>query len=746
MSSWSGLPPERTALRALRAAALVLLGACTPPAPDDSGAAAEPVPLSSEDVDVFIATGGPGFRVGSSTPAATAPFGLVKAGPDTSLDGTVYSFYHCSGYYWDDTHIEGFGHFHLVGTGSADYGNVLFMPTDGWDSSKRSPDGWRQPFDHADEVASPGRYAVTLGDGTGVDIVATSHGAHHRYTFPDDTSTPTIVVDVEHVLGGSSLGGEVGVDPADGALFGMSRTNGAFTSDNRVYFYARVEGGFDDFGTWGDDAGERGRTAAAGIDAGLWVSPRSRTPEVRVGISLTSVDAARANLEAELLDRRFDDTAAAAAATWDAALSVVSVAGGSDEQRRITGSALYRALTMPQEHGDVDGRYVGFDGAVHPAEGFTYHSDMSLWDTYRTAHPLYTLLYPARANDFARSLVAMAEQGGAFPRWPAARQDGGSMIGAPADIVLADTWLRGVRDWDAAAAWPLLEAQARGTVEVPYNARPGLDALQTLGWIPSDEQDGSVAWMQETAWADAALARLALALGENEDAAFYEHRAYTWRNVWDPAVGFFHGRRRDGTFEEAPNPVAWESEYVEGNAWQYLWMPFPHHEALAETLGGREAALRRLRVFFEEAEREGVLDFPQTYYWHGNEPDIHAPFLFALWGAPDETLRWVRWVQDTHYAAAPVGLAGNDDGGTLSAWWLFAALGLYPIAGTDEYVVTAPMFEEASFAVLDGVFTVRRVGDGAHVSEVSLDGVPLDRVRIRHQELRPGGSLVVRLE
>jgi putative alpha-1,2-mannosidase len=175
-------------------------------------------------------------------------------------------------------------------------------------------------------------------------------------------------------------------------------------------------------------------------------------------------------------------------------------------------------------------------------------------------------------------------------------------------------------------------------------------------------------------------------------------------------------------------------------------MPFPHHAGLAVTLGGADAALDRLRFFFEEAEREGVIDFPQTYYWHGNEPDIHTPFLFTLWGSPDETLRWVRWVQATHYADDPVGLAGNDDGGTLSAWWIFAGLGLYPIAGTVDYVVTAPLFPVASFPVEGGRFTVRREGEGNHVAGITLDGVPLDRALVRHHELVAGGELVVRVE
>jgi predicted alpha-1,2-mannosidase len=400
---------------------------------------------------------------------------------------------------------------------------------------------------------------------------------------------------------------------------------------------------------------------------------------------------------------------------------------------------------MPQEHGDADGTYLGFDRQPHVAEGWTYHSDMSLWDTYRTAHPLYTLLYPEAARDFARSLLAMAEEGGAFPRWPAALGDGGSMIGAPADIVMADTYLRGVTDIRMDDAWPRLRAQSLGEVDAGYNGRTGTSEIDSLGWIPSDVHGGSVAWQQELNWADGAMAALAGALGETADAAFFAARARTFANQYDPAVGFFHGRRADGSFEPAPDPFAWEDEYVEGNAWQYLWMPFPEWASLREVLGGPDAARARLDTFFEEAEREGVMDFPQTWYWHGNEPDIHAPWLFTLWGDADSTWRWIRWVADTHYAADPVGLAGNDDGGTLSAWYLFAGMGLYPIAGSDLWVVSPPLFPVADMPVAGGRFTVRREGEGERVRGATLDGRTLALPLLHHAELSAGSELVVTL-
>lgn len=715
-------------------------------APDALPAAATP-PVDA--VDPFIGTGGPGFRVGSMTPAAKLPFGMVTVGPDSSLEWGALPAYHCSGYYYDDTHIDGFSLFHLVGVGVADYGNVLFMPMDGWDASRTSPDAWRQTFSHDEEEAAPGRYAVTLDDGIRVELAATNHAAHQRYTWPDDVTDPVLVIDLEHALGNTAIGAEVHVDADAGSLSGWTWDAGSFVGGHggyKLYFYAEIDGGVASFGTWADDTGVDGRADAEGVDVGVWLRPSTTRAEVRVGISLVSVDAARANLAAELPPRDLDGTASLATRAWEDALGIVEVEGGTEEERTLFYTALYHALAMPTEHGDADGAYRGFDQEVHQADGFTYHSDMSMWDTYRTAHPLYTLLYPEKSRDFATSLLRMAEQGGAFPRWPAAGGEGGSMLGSPQEIVLADTWLKGVRDWDMEAAWPRMRAQARGEGEIPYNARPDVATLEAYGYYPADLFGTSVAWLQELTWADHAMALLAGDLGEPAEAAHFAWRSYFWQNVWDEDVGWFHARHADGTFADDYDPDVWLDEYAEGNGWQYLWMPFPHHAALGETLGGREAALARLDGMFELSEAEGLLAGPQTYYWHGNEPDIHAPWLFALWGDPDAGLKWQRWIREELYAAAPDGLAGNDDGGTLSSWYIFSALGFFPIAGTPEYVVGVPLFERATFPAGDGTFTVRRVGDGDHVAGVTLNGVPLPDPTFRHAQIVAGGELVVELE
>jgi predicted alpha-1,2-mannosidase len=728
-------------MRAPRGLLLLLLPACTP----------DVLPQASVDpvaaVDPFIASGGPGFRVGSGTPAATVPFGMVKVGPDTSLDWGGLAAYHCSGYYYDDDHIDGFSHFHLYGVGIADYGDILFMPTDGWDPSKTGEDGYKQSFQHDNEWAEPGSYGVTLDDGIEVELAATRHGAQHRYTFPTD-SDPVVLIDLQHQLYGQNLGGEVSIDAEAGTVQGYMTNAGGFTGAGfPIWFYARFDEGIADFGTWADDTGEEGRAEASGIDLGAWIVPTSGNVNIRVGISLVSQEGARANFEAELGPRDIDGTAGLAEDAWEDALGVVDVVDpGTELQRTLFYTALYHVLQMPQEHGDADGKYPGFDGAIHTAEGWTYHDDFSLWDTYRTANPLYDLLYPEKARDFAQSLTRMAVEGGAFPRWPAAAGDSTCMLGAPQDIVLADSWVKGVTDWDIQDAWPILRDQEMGIGDIPYNARPDVGYLDTYGYYPADLVGASVAWTQEGAWADHAMAQLAVARGELDDAAHFEYRSHAWKNVYDPAVGFFHARYSDGSFADDFSDTAWGDEYTEGNAWQYLWLAPQHADELAEVLGGRLAARAKLDTFFDEARKEGVLDFPQTYYWHGNEPDIHAAWLYTLWGDRDSTWKWVRWIAENLYKDTDDGLAGNDDAGTLSAWYVFAGLGFYPIAGTPSYVAGVPLLREANFAVPGGTFTVRRIGDGDHVVAVRLNGVELTGATFVHSALIAGGSYEVEVQ
>ncbi|MSP55882.1 MAG: glycoside hydrolase family 92 protein [Myxococcales bacterium] len=709
-------------------------------------------PDAVSDVNVFVGTGGPGYRVGSSTPAATTPFGLVKLGPDSALDWGGIGAQHCSGYFYDDTHIDGFSHLHLHGTGVPDYGNILVMPLlasdgaadgSGLDATMRGPDQWRTGFSHDNEAAAVGYYAVTLDNGVLAELTASPRAGFHRYTFPAG-EPGMLVFDLEHVLGGGGSEGEVTVDAGAGTLSGSMLSSGSFTDGYggfRVYFYAVVEGGFTEWGSW-----------AEGADVGAWVIPNGQTADLRVGVSLVSLAGAEANLEAEDVGD-FEAQVDAAQALWRTPLSQFELLDATTEERVLFYTSAYHLLQMPTNQTDLDGNYIGFDRAAHNTADTDqdgtgtgdFYSDMSLWDTYRTANPAYILFYPDYARDFAQSLVTMSLQGTALPRWPAASGESGCMLGNPADIVLAETAIKGITGWDEDAGFESAVALALGELTGTPDDPPSPADLERYGYLPSDLYGASVAWTQEVAWADNAIANWAGHRGDLDTAAHFAWRSRFWRNQWDPTERFFHGRRSDGTFDEMPGEFAWAEEYVEGDAWQYLWLAAQPAE-LAEVMGGEEAARTRLTEFFAGAKAEGLIVGPAAYYWHGNEPDLHAAFLFTMWGDPDGTLLWQRWIEDERYANAPDGLAGNDDAGTLGAWYMFSALGFYPLSGTDLYIIAVPRYAAARFAVEGGWFTVAREGDGGHIVGVELNGVPVTRPYLHHAELTANGSLVVHLE
>ncbi len=716
---------------------VLLLLACA----SDPGAppVLDPIPY----IDPMIATGGTGFRVGSATPAASVPYGLAKPGPDTSTSFEGQSFYHCSGYYSEDTHIIGFSHMHLHGVGIPDGGDLLVMPLPGFQPTDIHDDSHRVLFDKASEVATAGYYAVELANGIQVQLSATAHAAHHQYRWPDGLDR-ALLIDLERTLFGSSLGGEVEVDLDAGVVSGYKWHAGGFSGGFGgfpIYFYAVVDGGIEEAGTWSEGVVSPGVLAAEGVDLGAWLVVRENPATMRFGLSMTSVEAAKQNLLAELPARPIAETRRLAEVAWREKLAPINLEGGSDTERTIFYTAMYHALLMPTIYSDVDGTYRGFDKEIHQGDT-PFHSDMSLWDTYRTAHSFYTLFYPADSRNIATSLIRMAQEGGAFPRWPVAGGDGGSMIGAPADIVLADTWLRGVQDFDIDAAWPLLVNQARALTPIPYNGRPDVAIYEQYGYLPADMFGTSVGWTQELSQADGALARLGEALGHDDDAAHFHERSLYYRNVYDEDVGFFHARYSDGSFGGDFEPYAWRNEYAEGNAWQYLWLAAHDPEGLAEVLGGEQAALARLDEMFAGTLAEGILYFPQTWYWHGNEPDIHAPFLYSLWGRPDDTIFWSRWIEDRTYAVDPEGLAGNDDGGTLSAWYIFSTLGFYPLAGTDRWVLGAPRFPGARLRLGDHDLHIVSQGEGAHLAEVRLDGVAVPiHEGLRHHQLVEASEL-----
>ena len=410
---------------------------------------------------------------------------------------------------------------------------------------------------------------------------------------------------------------------------------------------------------------------------------------------------------------------------------------------------------MPTVFNDANGDYLGFDRQVHQAAGFQYYTDLSLWDTFRTTHPLYTLIAPRDQRDMLVSLVKMLEQGGWLPRWPSGHGYSNSMLGTPADIVVAESYLKGIRDFDMnqslrshAPHGPGPHAAGRGVL------RPrGRGAICPIRLLSRGLVGKSVARTLEYSWADHAISLLAESLGKTNDAALFRKHAQFYRNLWNPETQYFQPRDAQGKFVEPFKPLLltyfdrkgkYTRDYVEGSALQWRWgAPFDA-EGMVSLFKSREYFVDELNSFFAKSDPAMGAWQPGPYYWHGNQPDIHAAYLFNAAGRPDLTQQWARWIMDHKYGTGYDGLDGNDDGGTLSAWYVLSALGLYPVAGTDRYELGAPLFAKAEVKLTTAPLVIvaeNHAPNHAYVSKVWLNGKPLDRWWIRHAEIEAGGEL-----
>jgi predicted alpha-1,2-mannosidase len=730
----------------------------------DAGAFTLPWRLSAPVAPVFIGSGGFAYAFGSATVSAAAPQGMAKVGPDTTGPWGTVNFLHYSGYWYGDGTIQGFSHLHLHGTGATDYGVLAVMPSDGFDATRTTSAGYESTFKKASESAVPGRYAVTLDRGDiGVEITATPHGAHHRYTYPAGAAAAHVIFDLDHHLnGGTVTSADVTLDPGEnrisGRLHSVGGMSGGFGGYD-VFFAARTLASWTESQVWQGGGAPAPGTSASGTGVGfeLGFDVSQPTPiEIQVGLSMVSSDEAAANLGAEMPTFAFDDTQAQTEAAWGALLGAVRFTGGNASQQSMMTAALYHAFLMPTVQSDVDGSFMGMDGQVHMASGYRYVTDMSLWDTYRTLHPLYALIAPGRALDAVTSLHEKALESGYFPKWPIATGEAGTMIGASAEIVVADAYIKNVTGFDAEGAYEILRAAAMDAT-TPPGGRGGRDQVvpyMTYGYVPAETGNSSVSITTEYANEDFALAALAAGLGHSADAAALRARALGYRKLYDPATGFLWAKKEDGSWASQHTAPTWfNDDFDEANAWQSLWMVALDTSGLADLAGGKAQLVDKLSQMFELTKT----DFDETdftnplssgkqrpYYWGGNEPDLDAVYLFAELGRPDLTQKWVGWLRASQYTPGADGLPGNDDGGTMSAWLLWSALGFYPLAGSDRYVVGAPLFPHAEIAVAGGTFTVDAPGvsdENLYVQSAELNGAALTTPELHHADLVTGGAL-----
>lgn len=719
-------------------------------------------------VDPFIGTGGEGHTF----PGATVHFGMIQLSPDTRIQPRKDAYGWAAGYRYDDSSIVGFSHTHFSGTGHSDLGDVLLMPVVGNDVplERGDPDtpgsGYTATFSHDREEAQPGYYAVTLDDrDVRAELTTTARVGVHRYTYPAGKPA-NVLLDLRTSM--YDYPGKVSWSRmrlrADGTVTGFRETRG-WAPGRQVYFAMRFSQpiaahAFHDteqdipykgFATPGDRdpaqrAQQQGRQLVGTFGFGALREPLL----VKVSISSVSEDGAIANLEAEVPGWDFDQVRADAREQWEEALGVLEIEAPEDISRAVH-TAHYHALLGPTLFMDSDGRYRGPDQAVHQAKGFTHYSTFSLWDTYRALHPLLTLLQPNQRNaDFVNSLLAHQRHSpyGILPVWSFHGQETWTMIGYHAVPVIADAYLKGIRGFDADAALDAMMASAS------YGPYDGLRQYIELGYVPIDEEGEAASKTLEYAFDDWTIARMAEAMGRKDVATRFDRRAGNWKNAFDADTGFMRARNRDGSFRAPFDPTAsgYGTDYTEGNAWQYSWY-VPHDMAgLVAAHGGADALLGKLDQVFEAKVDPAVFEHMEDitgligWYAHGNEPSHHVAYQYAYVGQPWRTQARLKQIMDSQYKATPDGLAGNDDLGQMSAWYLFTALGFYPVApGSNEYILGRPFVERASLRLSEGksfIVSTENFGDAnPYVGSVTLNGKPLDRAFIRHEELIAGGEL-----
>jgi predicted alpha-1,2-mannosidase len=684
-------------------------------------------------VDPFIGTGGIAYGTGSAYPGPQVPFGMARPGPDTSSQGSAIEFQHCAGYAHDDDVIEGFGHLHLYGAGIADYGGLSLMPTVGMSAAKAKPRAKGSHFSHADEIATPGYYAVTLKDtAIRVELTASARVAFHRYTFPAGADA-YVYVDAGSILadGTSVTNGAVTVDPAAREVRGFSHVMGSYSRGYggvTVYWTVRFRSAFSSFGAYAAGVPEDGATGKTGTDAGAYLHFSDAVVEAEVAASFVDGAHASANLDAETAP--FDAARAAATDAWEQRLSAVQLDARSDRDRRIFYTALYHTALMPALASDADGSYRGIDGQVHHTSS-KYFSDYSLWDTYRTLHPFITLVYPDDARALADSLVQMGKDAGYLPRWPLATGESGGMIGDGATVVLADTFVKGVDGWDAEAGWQIARRQAM--TNSPTGGRGDMDDLLSLGYV-SDAKSGSASKTLEYAIADHALGEWAQVRGDTDDRDTFFARGGAWRKLYDPTTHFLFPLSPSGQLDPQ-DPLEIGGAYVEGSAWHYDFL-VPHDIAGLADVMTKPVLLGRLDQFFARFACNKVSPtIPNPYYWPANEPVLFSGFAFGVLGDHTRLGQWVRWTTVTHFGDGPDGIPGNDDSGTMSAFYLFASMGIYPIAGTPKYVLGTPLFPRV---VVKDLLTVEAPAASRRTyvpQSVTLNGIGLSDGTIEHAQL-----------
>ncbi len=737
-------------------------------------------------VDPFIGTD----FFGHTFPGAALPNSLVHLSPDIYTEGWTY----CAGYIYSESSLMGFSHTHWSGVGMVNGGEILLMPTVGdklqiVPGSLENPDeGYRSRFDHADETASPGYYSVVLKDyNVKAELTATQRAGFHRYTFPK-AENARIILDVGHQIGDMTQG-----EISEFKIVDNNRIEGAKGAGlGKVYFVAEFSKPFAYYGTF--DASYKTpesngsifpyKNAEAGDKIGAFVQYNTEENEqvlVKVGISYTSVEGARKNLHKEIPNWDFDGVKDNARKIWNKELSKIKVEEATEDQKKIFTTALYHSLLAQYISQDVDGKYFGSDGKIHVAEDYDFYGSFSCWDTYRTQHPLMTLIAPEHVNDYVKSIASKVENYGWLPAQHFLNVYGEAMVGDHLIPIIADAYLKGYRDFDIDLLYKAMRKKALELPKapVPHEAgRSGLEFYKEVGYAPIDKVTEAVPNTLELAYDDWCIAQIAKELGKNKDYELFMKRAYNYKNVWDSKTQFMRPKKYDGSWLEALEDNEQEivsngdhsyykyfdpllvgrrpnRHYTESNAWQYIWSVQHDVQGLIDLFGSNKKFIDKLDTFFEMSP----LISPPKYvgvvgtigqYVQGNQPSHHVAYMYNYAGQPWKTQFRARQITEEMYRTGPGGLCGNEDMGSLSSWYILSAMGIYPVApGSTTYAIGSPSLGKITMTLDKGkTFTIQAKNnskENKYIQSATLNGKTFNRTWITHEEITKGGTLIFKM-
>ncbi len=713
---------------------LFSFSACVSQQPD-----AETECYATEYVNPFIGTD----FTGNTYPGAQAPFGMVQLSPDNGLPG----WDRISGYFYPDSTIAGFSHTHLSGTGAGDLYDISFMPVALPYKEADAPLGIHSLFSHDEETASAGYYQVRLKDyDINVELTATERCGIQRYTFPE--ADAAIFLNLRKAMNWDFTN-DTRIEVVDSVTIQGYRFSDGWARDQHIYFRTRFSKPFAsvqlDTAAVIKDGKRIGSSAIARFD---FHTSAGEQILVTTAISGVSMEGAARNLAAEAPADDFDKYLAVTRKNWNEQLSKVEIKSNDIDEKVKFYTALYHSMLAPTIYSDVDGVYYGPDKQAHQADGWTNYSTFSLWDTYRAAHPLYTYIEPQRVNDMVKSFLAFSEQNGRLPVWNFYGSETDMMIGYHAVPVIVDAYLKGIGDFDPKKALAACVATAN------IDEYRGIGLYKKYGYVPYDVTDHynsenwSLSKTLEYAYDDYCIARMAEKLGEKQIADEFYKRSRNYKNVYNSQTTFMQPRNNKGAFIENFSPDDYTSHICESNGWQYFWSVQQDVDGLIGLVGGKERFTQKLdSMFTYNPSADEDLPIFSTgmigQYAHGNEPSHHVIYLFNAIGQPWKTQKYAAEVMHELYKNTPAGLCGNEDCGQMSAWYVFSAMGFYPVDPiSGKYEIGTPMYPEMKMHLANGkTFTILAPDvskENIYIQSVKLDGKPYDKSYITHEQIMNG--------